>query len=145
GQSATATFATEKAEAQRRQNAAISTGKGNRSACAAPAGDCRAGFAVRMSHVPFWVSVTHMGLRFVIEKLNDQINASGNPNGRHYARPRPPPQFCLRGRHRRFYPRRRARPSHSIDREPADPTSGAESRLSVATSKRSAGHTHRAG
>src|SRR5215203_3509953 len=66
GQSATASLATENAEAQSRQNVAISTGRGNRSDGVAPAVDDKAIFAGRMGH---FLSMTQIGLRVAIWKL----------------------------------------------------------------------------
>src|SRR5262245_13868167 len=78
GQLATATLATENADAQSRQNEATSSGKGNLAEWAKPAEMT----GLRCAWVTF-LSVTHMGLRLVIQKLNDHIIASGILNGCH--------------------------------------------------------------
>src|SRR4051794_38253963 len=97
GQSATASLATENAEAQSRQNAATSTGRGNRNDGFAPADDDKAMFAARMGHV---LSAPHIGLRVVIWKLNDKIISSGFVNESCHARHRPSPQLRLGRSHR---------------------------------------------
>src|SRR5215510_1070172 len=71
GQSVTATFATENADAHSRQNVAISTGRGNRSHCRTAGGD-RAVVMARMGSRS--LCDPDIELQLAIWKLDDQIH-----------------------------------------------------------------------